>query len=83
VNGKDKTKLEMEIEENGVDDLEGEFALTVKQLALLNWKKIDRLEESMKDLVTRDDLKTLVRYSAGGIGVFIVIMEFVFHFTGV
>jgi hypothetical protein len=72
-------RLAAELRENGFDHVEsGEVAISVRQLALLNWKNINQIKEEM---ITKEELKALVRYSSGALALLILLLEFAFHLT--
>ena len=69
-------RLTEELKANGFDRIEsGEVAISVRQLAMMNWRKIDNIEDQM---VTKKDLQMLIV----AVGVILGSIEVLFHLLG-
>lgn len=70
-------KLTSELKENGSEAV----AVSVKQLALLNWRKIDDLKEEFMDLKSSVPTKKEIYAAVAGAGVFIALIDFLIHLS--
>ena len=78
MNPTEKDRLEKEIRENGIDS--NHMAISVKQLALLNWHNIDELKDDVRELKSTVPTRSEIFTAIGAMGVVFSIITGLFFF---